>query len=98
MFSKPLYTDKPEPVKEPERSSEEIEREEENEYLETLGNFHWVMYPFFKTLECVCDKIFGCKRKATKLNEEFRKQREAEQLERFKKREEEKKEMYKKMQ
>lgn len=76
MFSQPLYDDKPEPVKEVELTAEEIERAEETEYLGTLSNFHWVMYPFFKSVERVCDKIFGCKRKALKVNEELRKKRD----------------------
>lgn len=79
MFSKPLYEDKPEAVvevEEPEQTQEEIEREEETEYLATLSTFHWVMYPFFKTIEKVCDKIFGCKRKAEKLNSEWKENRD----------------------
>lgn len=66
----------PEEQEEPDMTAEEIERAEETEYLATLSNFHWVMYPLFKTLETVCDKIFGCRRKALKVNEEFRQQRE----------------------
>ena len=67
MFSKPLYDDKPDKAdcdEEPEMTAEEIEREEENEYLATISNFHWFVYPFFKCLEHFCDKIFGCKRHA----------------------------------
>jgi hypothetical protein len=84
MFSKPLYEDKPEPVKEeeePELSPEEQERLEETEYLAELSNFHWVMYPFFKTVERVCDKIFGCRRKADRINAEFKEERERVQRE-----------------
>jgi hypothetical protein len=76
MFSKPLYEDKPEPVKEVEKTAIELEREEETEYLATLSNFHWVVYPFFKCLEVLADKACGCKRKAVKVNEEFRLKRE----------------------
>lgn len=93
MFSGPLYDDKPATTavpEEPDLSPEEIERQEETEYLATLSNFHWVMYPFFKTLECLCDKVFGCKKKAQQVNEEFRQHREKEQLEKQRKWEEEK--------
>lgn len=44
------------------------ERIEEAEYLETLNNFHWVVYPWFKLLEAVCDKIFGCKKRLDEEN------------------------------
>ena len=47
-------------------NDEIAEREEETAYLGTLSNFHWFVYPFFKTVETVCDKIFGCKRAAIK--------------------------------
>lgn len=90
MFSKPLYEDKPEPEKDPELSPEELERLEETEYLAELSNFHWVMYPFFKTIEKVCDKIFGCKRKAQQLNSEYKQKREEEQKEKNRLWEEEK--------
>lgn len=70
MFSKPLYEDKPDKVLTPEELAKQSEEEkkqreieEEAEYLETLSTFHWIVYPFFKTIETVCDKIFGCKRK-----------------------------------
>jgi hypothetical protein len=82
MFSKPIYADKPAkaPTELEESSSddltpEERERIEEAEYLATLSNFHWVVYPFFKTLETVCDKIFGCKRRAVNLNNDLREKR-----------------------
>lgn len=86
MFSKSLYADKADPKKdEDEMTPEEIaqmEREEEAEYLGTLNNFHWVMYPFFKTVETICDKIFGCKKKAQKINEEAFKKKQEEQRKR----------------
>ena len=80
MFSKPLYNDKPEPQKEETVDPILLERQEENEYLATLSNFHWFVYPFFKTAEKLCDKIFGCKRQAEAINEKFRAEREQEQL------------------
>ena len=45
---------------------------EEAEYLATLSNFHWFVYPFFKTIEVACDKIFGCKKHAEEYNEKRR--------------------------
>ena len=64
-----LYADKPMP--EPERELTEAEKFEmewrnEAEYLSTLSNFHWFVYPFFKTLEVGCEKVFGCKSRARK--------------------------------
>ena len=44
------------------------EAEEEAEYLATLSNFHWFVYPFFKMLEMACDKIFGCKKNLDEQN------------------------------
>lgn len=69
MFSKPLYEDKPDKAEseineEAEMTPEEIEREEENEYLASISNFHWFIYPFFKCAERVFDRIFGCKKYA----------------------------------
>ena len=69
-----LYEDKPDPTDEEDREEteeERIEREnhEEAEYLATLSNFHWFVYPFFKTLEVFCDKIFGCKKHVERENE-----------------------------
>ena len=57
---------------------------EEAEYLATLSNFHWFVYPFFKTIEVACDKIFGCKKHA----EEYNEKRRAEVMERQVKRNE----------
>ena len=63
-----LYEDKADKIEEEEEKEEtEEERiireaEEEAEYLATLSNFHWFVYPFFKMLEMACDKIFGCKK------------------------------------
>lgn len=60
-----LYADKPDAPEIPEELTEEqrlaIERQEEAEYLATLSNLHWFVYPFFKTIEVLCDKVFGCK-------------------------------------
>jgi len=73
-----LYDDKPmpEPVVEPQELTEEqkfeLEWREEAEYLSTLSNFHWFIYPFFKTLEVACDKVFGCKSRAMRENERRR--------------------------
>lgn len=58
-----LYKEKPDVAPEaPEPTEWEKEWAEECEYLTTLSNFHWFMYPFFKTLEAACDKVFGCKK------------------------------------
>lgn len=100
MFSQPLYEDKedvkPE-KKEPQTEQERLqaEREEEAEYLETISNFHWLVYPFFKTIETMCDKVFGCKRKALKINEEVWNRRETEQKKREEEWEKEKQQMKK---
>jgi hypothetical protein len=73
-----LYDDKPLKANEEEEEEEEevdpelIERQEEAEYLATLSNFHWFVYPFFKSVELCCDKIFGCKSRAKQQNEERR--------------------------
>ena len=67
-----MYADKPDVEEEKELTPEElliIERNEETEYLATLSNFHWFVYPFFKTIEVACDKVFGCKSRAQKENE-----------------------------
>lgn len=58
-----------------------------------MSNFHWFVYPFFKTIEKLCDKVFGCRRKADEINEKFRVQREQEQLEKQIAWEEEKRKM-----
>jgi len=55
---------------EKEYTAEEIERMEEAEYLSELNNFHWIIYPFWKTIETICDKIIGCKSRAKKKKEE----------------------------
>jgi len=74
IFSKGgLYEDKPDPADEEEQEETEEERiarenHEEAQYLATLSNFHWFVYPFFKTLEVVCDKVFGCKRQLAQEN------------------------------
>jgi len=81
MFSKPLYDDKPDKAEcdeEPEMTPEEIEREEENEYLATISNFHWFVYPFFKCLERICDKVFGCKKHAIEQGDALRKKRDSD--------------------
>ena len=64
-----LYADK-EPEKEEELTPEQIAAieyetawQEEAEYLSSLSNFHWFIYPFWKTIEAGCDKLFGCKKK-----------------------------------
>eukprot|EP00352_Strombidinopsis_acuminata_P009374 CAMPEP_0176353868 /NCGR_PEP_ID=MMETSP0126-20121128/12117_1 /TAXON_ID=141414 ORGANISM="Strombidinopsis acuminatum, Strain SPMC142" /NCGR_SAMPLE_ID=MMETSP0126 /ASSEMBLY_ACC=CAM_ASM_000229 /LENGTH=69 /DNA_ID=CAMNT_0017705733 /DNA_START=718 /DNA_END=924 /DNA_ORIENTATION=+ len=54
----------------PELSPEEIERLEEAEYLSELNNFHWVIYPFWKTIETICDKVIGCKSRAKQKKDE----------------------------
>lgn len=36
-------------------------RKHENAYLATLGNVHWVAYPFLKTLRRVLE-VAGCKK------------------------------------
>jgi hypothetical protein len=41
-----------------EKKNAEIQ--EEKEYLETLTNIQWFIYPFFKFLEVVCENTFGC--------------------------------------
>jgi len=78
MFSKPLYDDKPQPELASELSPVEQERADEALYLAELSNFHWVVYPFFKTIEVLCDKMFGCKRSALKVNEEIKERRDRE--------------------
>lgn len=87
MFSKPIYHDKPAKAPAEEESDsddglspEERERLEEAEYLAELSNFHWLVYPFFKTLESICDKICKCKTRARKINARVAAKREAEQL------------------
>lgn len=59
----------------------EAEREEETEYLGTISNFHWFVYPFFKAVEMACDRVFGCKKKAVALNKQAWEQREQRQKE-----------------
>ena len=102
MFSKPLYEDKPAKAATAEESDsddgltpEERERLEEAEYLAELSNFHWLVYPFFKTLETFCDKLCRCKTKAQRLNAKVKARREAEQLEKQKEWEAKKAEMMK---
>lgn len=34
--------------------------EEEAEYLGTLSNIQWFIYPFFKTIERIIEKTCGC--------------------------------------
>lgn len=72
-------------------TAEEKERQEENEYLGTISNFHWFVYPFFKCVEHLCDKIFGCKRKAKELNDELFKRKQEDLADRQRLREEQKK-------
>lgn len=67
-----LYSDKPDAPEERELTEQELlemEWKEEAEYLATLSNFHWFVYPFFKTVEVLCDKVCGCKRRAERENE-----------------------------
>ena len=70
-----LYEDKKDVKTEEEKAAEEAERKivqdrmDEAEYLETLSNFHWFVYPWFKLLETACDKVFGCKRRLNHENE-----------------------------
>ena len=105
IFSKGgLYGDKPDPTEEEEQEETEEERiarenHEEAQYLATLSNFHWFVYPFFKTLEAVCDKVFGCKKHLAKENalrqqqvqERMAAQAAARQAEKEKREEEERK-------
>ena len=48
----------------------------EKEYLETLTNFQWLVYPVFKMAEAVADKFFGCKRAAEAQNKLLHAKRE----------------------
>ena len=83
MFSKPLYEDKPDRAEceeEPEMTPEEIEREEENEYLASISNFHWFVYPFFKCIERICDKLFGCKKYALEQRQAALEKRQNERM------------------
>ena len=48
----------------------------EKEYLETLSNFQWFVYPVFKMIEATCDKVFGCKRRAEAQNQLLHAKRE----------------------
>lgn len=90
-----LYADKPNPEPAPEEreltdaEKFELEWRNEAEYLATLSNLHWFIYPFFKTLEVGCEKVFGCKSRARKENERMWAERERKQEERARKREEE---------
>ena len=68
-----------------------IERQEEAEYLATLSNFHWFVYPFFKTIEVACDKVFGCKSRLKQENEKRRQEHEKIMAEKYKARENAKK-------
>ena len=36
------------------------EIKDEADYLKTLTNVQWFIYPFFKTIEVVVEKTFGC--------------------------------------
>ena len=36
------------------------EIQEEKEYLETLTNVQWFIYPFFKAIEAIVEKTIGC--------------------------------------
>jgi hypothetical protein len=83
MFSKPLYEDKPDRAEceeEPELTPEEIEREEENEYLASISNFHWFVYPFFKCVERIFDKLFGCKKYALEERQAALDKRQSERM------------------
>jgi len=50
-------------------SEYEQEWRDEAEYLKTLNNFHWLVYPFWKMIERVADKMCGCKRSVEAKNE-----------------------------
>lgn len=87
-----LYPDKPMP--EPERELTDAEKFElewrnEAEYLATLSNFHWFVYPFFKAVEVVCEKTFGCKSRARRENERMWAEREQKASEKQRIREQE---------
>ena len=55
-----LYADKKDVERSPEEQKVIDERIEEAEYLETIGTFHWVFYPWIKLVKRMC----SCKRKA----------------------------------
>ncbi len=47
---------------------EQVMNDYENEYLTTLSNIEWVMYPFIKTFKTVTSKLRCCKRREQKEN------------------------------
>jgi glycyl-tRNA synthetase beta subunit len=68
-----LYNEKPAAKSKEEEKKEEAimtelekiakknaEIQEEREYLETLSNIQWFIYPFFKFIEKICEKTCGC--------------------------------------
>lgn len=52
-----------------EQERVEIERRDETEYLATLSNVQWFIYPFFKTFEVIGERFCGCKSRARRENE-----------------------------
>jgi hypothetical protein len=60
---------------EPELSEYEQNWRDEAEYLSTLNNFHWLVYPFWKMIETFADKLCGCKRNVEAKNQMFRQAR-----------------------
>ena len=36
---------------------DELARKKETEYLSTLGNIHWILYPFIKTLRRIAEIV-----------------------------------------
>jgi hypothetical protein len=51
-----LYQDKPDYTK-----IEQFMNEYENQYLETISNTEWFLYPFLKTLRTLCRKMGCCR-------------------------------------
>ena len=43
-----------------EKQKELDKIEEEAEYLETVNNIQWIIYPFFKLIESFIEKTCGC--------------------------------------
>lgn len=44
-----------------EKKLDELARKYETEYLGTIGNIHWLLYPFLKTAKRMIE-IAGCKK------------------------------------
>lgn len=53
-----------------------MEWRNEAEYLSTLSNVEWFIYPFFKMVEVCCEKVTGCKSRARRVNERMWAERE----------------------